>query len=326
VLESVPGHYLGEPATARLEMRFFLNEPLLLLALRDGEVDGAFFRSPLSTEDRLYLENEKRWQVHPLSSTTYTILYLNNSSPLFSDERVRRALTLAIDKEKMIANFLDGQAVRADSPIPAGTWAYYPALERYDSNVLEAARLLEEAGWRLNVFGIREKGGEQLQFDLVTNEERSRIAVAEDMARSWAILGVKVTVRTQRATTLLRETLMPRNFNAAIYGFDAGLDPDPYPTWHSTQIGGEKGNLAGFVDEQADMVLEEARQTDDQGRRSALYRVFQEIFARKVPSIPLFHNTYTYVIDDRFRPSEAPVLFDSGSRFFLIMDRQSSDD
>jgi peptide/nickel transport system substrate-binding protein len=146
------------------------------------------------------------------------------------------------------------------------------------------------------------------------------------MARSWAILGVKATVRTQKATTFLRETLVPRNFTAAIYGFDAGLDPDPYPTWHSTQIGAGKGNLAGFVDEQADGVLEEARQTDDQGRRNALYRVFQEIFARKVPSVPLFHNTYMYVIDDRFRSDEAPVLFDSGSRFSLIMGWQSSDD
>lgn len=322
VLEAVPGHYLGEPSAKRIEMRFFLNEPQLLAALGDGQIDGAFFRSPLATEDRLYVENEQRWHVYRLASTTYTILYLNNDSPLFADERVRQALTLAIDKEKMIASLLDGQATRADSPIPAGTWAYYPALERYDFDPLEAAKLLEEAGWRLNVFGIREKAGQQLQFDLVTNEERTRIAVAEEIARSWAILGVKVTVRTQRATTLLRETLMPRNFTAAIYGFDTGLDPDPYPAWHSTQIGGEKGNLAGFSDEQADEVLEEARQTDDPGRRSALYRVFQEIFARKVPSIPLFHNTYTYVVDERFRPRETPVLFDSGSRFSLLMGAQ----
>ncbi|MDI6857654.1 MAG: ABC transporter substrate-binding protein [Dehalococcoidia bacterium] len=319
VLESVPGHYLGEPAIGHLEMRFFLNEPRLLLALREGEIDGAFFRSPLSIEDKLYLQNEKRWQVHDLTSTTYTILYLNNSSPLFADERVRQALALAIDKEKIIANFLDGQAVRADSPIPAGTWAYYPALERYDFDVFEASRLLDEAGWQLNIFGIREKAGQAMEFDLVTNEERSRIAIAEELARSWAILGVKATVRTQKATVLLRETLMPRNFNAAIYGFDAGLDPDPYPTWHSTQIGGEKGNLAGFVDAQADEVLEDGRLTDDPTRRSALYRVFQEIFARNVPSVPLFHNTYTYVTDDRFRPAEAPVLFDSGSRFSAIL-------
>jgi peptide/nickel transport system substrate-binding protein len=325
-LESVPGHHLGEPATARIEMRFFLNEPTLLLALRNGEVDGAFFRSPLEVEDRLYLENEEGWQVHHLSSTTYTILYLNNSSPLFSDERVRQALTYAIDREKLIANFLDGQAVRADSAIPVGTWAYYPALERYDFDVIEAARLLEEAGWQLNLFGVREKYGQQLEFDLVTNEERGRIAVAEDIARSWATVGVKVTVRTQRATTLLRETLMPREFEAAIYGFDAGLDPDPYPAWHSTQIGGEKGNVAGFVDEQADAVLEEARQTDDRSRRSALYRIFQEVFAQKVPSIPLFHTTYTYVVDERFRPGETPVLFDSGSRFSLIMGWQAGEE
>jgi peptide/nickel transport system substrate-binding protein len=142
--------------------------------------------------------------------------------------------------------------------------------------------------------------------------------VAEEMARSWSQVGVQATVSTQRATNLLRDTLMPRQFEAALYGFDSGLDPDPYPTWHSTQIEGGKGNLAGFVNAHADSVLEEARQESDSQRRTALYREFQEVFAQELPSLPLFHRTFTYVVDKRLQGVEVGVLFDSGSRFSLV--------
>jgi peptide/nickel transport system substrate-binding protein len=318
VLESYSAYHLGEPYLRRLELRFYADESRLLLALRQGELQGAFFRSPLSTGDRLYVENEQQWQVLKPPSSAYSILYLNNDSPLFADKRVRQALAYATDRDDIIAVLLEDQAVRADSPIPAGTWAYYPALDRYRFDPAEAARLLDEAGWLLNPNGIREKDGQELRFDLVTNEESERIAVAEELVRSWSEVGVQASVHTQMATNLLRDTLMPRQFEAALYGFDSGLDPDPYPTWHSTQIGRGKGNLAGFVNAHADSVLEEARQESDPQRRAALYREFQEVFAQELPSLPLFQRTFTYVVDKRLQGVEVGVLFDSGSRFSLV--------
>jgi peptide/nickel transport system substrate-binding protein len=318
ILESYSTYHLGEPYLRRLELRFYADESRLLRALREGELRGAFFRSPLNTADRLDLENEEQWQVLKPPSSAYTILYLNNDSPFFADKRVRQALAYATDRYDIITKLLEDQAVRADSPIPAGTWAYYPALDRYGFDPAQAARLLDEAGWLLNPTGVREKDGQEMRFTLVTNEEEERIAVAEEMARSWSQVGVQATVSTQRATNLLRDTLMPRKFEAALYGFDSGLDPDPYPTWHSTQIEGGKGNLAGFVNANADSVLEEARQESDSQRRTALYREFQEVFAQELPSLPLFHRTFTYVVDKRLQGVEVGVLFDSGSRFSLV--------
>ncbi len=326
VLESYPAYYLCEPYLRRLELRFYRDDPTLLRALREGEVQGAFFRSPLSIEDRLYVESEERWQTLKLPASAYAILYLNNDLPLFEDSRVRQALAYATDRDQIIASILNGQGVRVDSPIPAGTWAYYPALDRYGYDAAEAAGLLDDAGWLLNANGVREKDGQELRFSLVTNDEGLRVAVAEELAQSWSEIGIEVTVYTQRATNLLRDTLMPRMFEAALYGFDSGLDPDPYPAWHSTQAQEEGNNLAGFVDERADAVLEAARQTGDIGRRKAFYREFQEIFAREVPSLPLYHRTLTYVVDARLQDVEIGVLFDASSRFSLVCQWYLEDD
>jgi peptide/nickel transport system substrate-binding protein len=318
VLESYPAYHLGKPYLNRLELRFYADDSRLLRALKDGALQGAFFRSYLNTEDRLYLENEEQWESLKLPSSAYTILYLNNDYPPFVDERVRQALAYATDRDQIVSSLMEDQAVRVDSPIPAETWAYYPALDRYRFDPDQATRLLDEAGWLLQASGVRAKEGQELRFTLVTNEEGTRIAIAEEMVRSWSAIGVQATVRTQKPTNLLRDTLMPRQFETALYGFDSGLDPDPYPTWHSSQIGAGGGNLAGFVNAHADAVLEEARQASDPRRRAALYREFQEVFAQELPSLPLFQRTFSYIVDKRLLGVETGVLFDSGSRFSLV--------
>jgi peptide/nickel transport system substrate-binding protein len=108
---------------------------------------------------------------------------------------------------------------------------------------------------------------------------------------------------------------MPHHFDVALYGFDSGLDPDPYPAWHSSQTAAGGNNLAGFADPQSDVLLERARQISDVATREALYRQFQEIFATEMPSLPLYQRTLTYVIDRRLQGVEPLVLFDSSSRF-----------
>ena len=318
VLASNPSYHLGEPYLRRLELRFFTDEPTLLKALKEGQVLGAFFRSPLSADDRLYVESNDRWQVLQLPSTTYTILYFNNALPSLQDQRVRQALAYATDRDTITTAILDGQAVRADSPIPTGTWAHFSALEGYKYDPTRAAALLDEAGWVMQPGGVRAKDGQELRLNLVTNEEGSRVAVADAIAGSWSALGIPTVVSPQQPTSLLRDALMPHHFDVALYGFDSGLDPDPYPAWHSSQTAAGGNNLAGFVDPQSDLLLEMARQTSDVATRKALYRQFQEIFAWEMPSLPLYQRTLTYVVDRRLQGIESLVLFDSSSRFSEI--------
>ncbi|MGD0765240.1 MAG: ABC transporter substrate-binding protein [Dehalococcoidia bacterium] len=315
VLTSNPTYHLGEPYLRRLELRFYTDEPTLLKALKDGQVLGAFFRSPLSDVDRQYLEGNDRWQILQLPSTTYTILYFNDTLPQLQDKQVRQALAYATDRDTIAATILDNQAVRSDSPIPAGTWAYYSALDGYSYDPTQAASLLDQAGWVLQLNGVRAKDGQELRLNLVTNSDDLRTAVAGAIARAWSALGVQTTVSTQQPTNLLRDMLMPHQFDVALYGFDSGLDPDPYPAWHSSQTAAGGNNLAGFADPQSDALLEQARQTSDVATRKVLYRQFQEIFATEMPSLPLYQRTLTYVIDGRLQGVEPLVLFDSSSRF-----------
>jgi len=79
-------------------------------------------------------------------------------------------------------------------------------------------------------------------------------------------------------------------------------DPDQYENWHQTQIptGAVQGqNYSGLNDRDISEALESARKTNDQGKRTELYRRFQELFTDRVPGMLLFYPVYTYAVDAR---------------------------
>jgi peptide/nickel transport system substrate-binding protein len=318
VLDANPSYYFGEPNIGRFELRFYPDEPSLLKALEDGEIKGAFFRSSLNSSDRQYLESNTDWQVLHLPSTTSTVLFFNDAAQPLQDKKVRQALAYATDRSRFITTILEGQAVLADSPIPPGTWAYSAVLDRYTFDPAQAVRLLDEEGWTLQPNGVRARDGQELRLSIVTNEDSQRLAIAQEIGQAWTAMGIPTEVSAQGPTTLLRDFLTPRLFLVALYGFDGGPDPDPYPAYHTSQARPGGNNLSGFSNPDADLLLQTARQITDVAARRALYRQFQEVFAGEMPSLPLYHRTFTYVIDKTLQGVGQPVLFDSSSRFVNV--------
>ncbi len=318
VLEANSNYYLGGPFLGRFEFHFYQDEPALLKGLKAGEVQSAFFRSPLNADDAQYLQSASNLRVLQLPSTTSTVLYFNNVWPSLQDPNVRMALAYAVNRPDIISSVLQGQAVEADSPIAAGTWSYYPVLDRYTYDPDQAARLLDEAGWTMQPNGVRAKDGVELRFVIVTNDDSMRTGAANDIAQSWQALGIPTEVSVQGPTTLLRDMLLPHQFIVALYGFDGGPDPDPYPAYHSSQARPGGQNLSGYSDGEADLLLQNARQSSDVESRKTLYRQFQELFASELPNLPLFQRTFTYAVDKNLQNVSPGVLFDSSSRFSQV--------
>ncbi len=317
-LDANTNYYLGGPYLRRFEFRFYQDEPALMKALKAGQVQSAFFQSPLNADDSQYLQSDTDLQVLQLPSTTSTVLYFNDVWPSLQDKSVRQALAYATNRPEIISSILQDQAVEADSAIATGTWSYYPVLDRYTYDPDQAAKLLDEAGWTLQPNGIRAKDGTELRFRIVTNDDPLRAATANDIASSWTALGMPTDASVQGPTTLLRDMLMPHEFIVAIYGFDGGPDPDPYPAYHSSQAGPGGQNLSGFSDGQVDLLLQDARQSSDVEARKTLYRQFQEALADDLPNLPLYQRTFTYAVDKNLQGVTPGVLFDSSSRFSQV--------
>ena len=307
---------LGEPHLDEIELRFYPDTATAAAALVRAEVQGLLLGPSASQTDFDALTSTGGLKAYTANRTAYTVLYLNNSEPPPNDQLVRSAIAQTVNIDVLISNLIGGRAVRADSPIVPGTWASNPQLEPYPHDPDNARALLEEAGWLLpEDTEIRERDGVELRISLMTDRDPLRGALAEEIARQLQEVGIAATVVRQDSTDLVRDFLIPRQYQAAIFGWDPGPDPDPYPAWHSSQISDNGRNLAAYFNAEADKLLEEARRTTDLDRRQALYYTFQQIFHDDVPSLLLYYPVYTYFVSDQIKGIELGTLFNTGSRF-----------
>lgn len=297
LLRANPHFYGPRPYLDKVEFKFYPDYQSLLVAYQRGEIEGL---SRVFRRDLPRIRETSGLTLYSAPMASCTLIFLNLGSPLFQEKEVRQALLLALDRQGLIDEILDGQGVVAHSPILPHSWAYDPGVRRYGYDLEEAKVLLEKAGWvDGNGDGIREKGELRLEFTLLTNADPTRARMIEVISRQWAEVGVKAHTQMVETSELREEVLRPRRFEALLYGWNIpAFDPDPYPLWHSTQAQDEGQNYAGFAHGEADTLLEEARRINDQALRADMYRRFQEIFAEEVPSLLLYHPIYHYAVDE----------------------------
>lgn len=322
VLDANQAYFLGRPYLSSIELRFFSDYASALSALERKEIHSVFSRKWLSDDEMSRLNENPNLSVYTSQRTSYSLIFLNLSSPFFQDKNVRQALLLGLDRRKIINDYLGGQGIIANSPLVPGTWAYDDQnTTKYEFDPEKAKALLDAAGWKqAEGSNVRSKDGTEFKFSLLTNDDKSRISVGEEIVREWRNIGVRAELSSSGPTRLFKDFLIPRKYQAVLYGLDLGNDPDPYAVWHSSQNSENGFNFSGFSNEKADKILEKARQTVAQGARADLYGEFQALFSDEVPSILLYYPTYTYAVDNTVKGVNVGVLLEPSSRFFNIKD------
>jgi peptide/nickel transport system substrate-binding protein len=318
VLVASDTYHFGRPYLERIELRFYRDNAELLSALRNRELDGAFFRPGLSEDDRRAIEEDRRFDRAELLTDSYTLIYLNRQGPVFQDRKVRRALSLALDRDRLLAVALNGEGRAADSPVPKGLWGYFDtgASPAYDPE--QAELLLDEAGWVREDGGTRAKMGETLHIALSTNDDSTRMDMAEEIASMWRAIGVAVDVEIEGASAFVQDRLLPRRFEAALFGIETGPDPDEYAFWHSSQRAEGGRNLADLADPDVDFALERGRKTTDLALRAQFYILFQQAYQEEFPAILLLQPARSYVTAKELRGQRPVFLYDAGARFYDV--------
>lgn len=309
-----PQPYLGQ-----IEFRFYPDAQSLLTAYRDGEIQGISHVLPRDLETAARLPG---LALYTMQQARCVAIFLNLDQPLFQDRLVRRALLLGLDRQALIDEVLQGQGIIADSPIQPGSWAYNPYVQRVPYDPDRARALLDRAGWiDQDGDGVRERDGQPLAFELLTNADSVRQALAQAVVDQWAELGVRASLRVLNITELQTDFLRPRAFEAVLFGWDPAMaDPDPYPLWHSSQI--ERGqNIAGFRHPEVDGILEDARRSLNGEERRDLYWRFQEVFAAEVPALLLYRPVYHYAVTTEVWNVQVPRTILAPSDRFVTLHR-----
>jgi peptide/nickel transport system substrate-binding protein len=303
VLVSNTDYYEGRPYIDGFITRIIPDTATMFLELRAqgiGMMDLTPLQYTRQTENNLFKEN---FQKYRYLGFKYVYLGYNLKNPLFTDKRVRQAISYAINKEEIISGVLLGLGKSATGPYKPGTWAYNGNVKVYNYNPQKARQLLGEAGWKdTKGNGALEKDGKPFVFEIVTNQGNdTRQKCAEIIQRQLKDVGITVKIRILEWSAFVSDFINKRRFDAVILGWSITLDPDAYDVWHSSKTAPEELNFMSYNNPKADEMLEKGRSTFNQSQRKKYYDRFQEIVAEDQPYTFLYVPEDLIIVSSRFR-------------------------
>ncbi|MBL8700644.1 MAG: peptide ABC transporter substrate-binding protein, partial [Alphaproteobacteria bacterium] len=171
-------------------------------------------------------------------------------------------------------------------------WAYNPNLKEETPNPELAAKMLDEAGWRVGADGIREKGGVKLKFSMSTTAgNAARQGSQQLFQQNWKRIGVDMEIKNFPASVVWGEYTTKSQFDTLLVAWEptVGMDPDYTARAHSKQIPVKHGvgsNYTQYENAEVDRLLElGVTQTDAEERKKTYWRV-QEILHAEMPFAP----------------------------------------
>lgn len=261
IFEANPDYYGETPKIQKLTI-LFMEEDAALAAAMAGQADVAHTAAAYSGQEingyhLLSVETVDNRGFNLPCTEPEEVNGVIHGNALTCDVKVRRAINLAIDREEMITNVLNGYGTKAYSVCDKMPWYNEEAVVEYD---LEAAKkLMEEAGWSEKEDGIREKNGEKAAFTLMFNNGDSvRQALAEDTANQLKELGIEVkTEGVGWDTAYDRAQSEP-----LVWGWGAHSPMELYNIYHTMKDAGS-ADYSPYANETVDQYMDEALQCSD---------------------------------------------------------------
>jgi oligopeptide transport system substrate-binding protein len=261
-----------------------------LARFRAGELDTQL-DVPLSQVDRLRQDLPVETRLTPTLLTYY--LTLNTASPKLSDLRVRRALSLAIDRDVLTGKVLRGGESPAFSFVPPMVPGYTPATLDFadtagEARLNEARRLVAEAGYG---------PGKPLRivYSHSSNLDLRRIAVI--IAGMWKRIGVETTLLNTEGKVHFAN-LRQGNFEAAFVGWQADFN-DPSSFLYVLESASTRSNYARYRNSSYDALLSKAAASENAVARSALLRQAEALAMQDQPIIPLYFGVTKSLVSQR---------------------------
>jgi peptide/nickel transport system substrate-binding protein len=311
------------PYLEGIELRFFEDAAALRTAWAAGELDGASGLAPADAE-ALAVDGARLLR-YPTSTLLSVTLNLRATHPEFRDPVVRRALLAAIDRDAIVATVLDGQATRADTPVPTSSWAFDAASSPVVPFDPAAARAgLTAAGWTEAPAGgwVPKAATAPLILELLCPEESANpasYAVANAIATDWRAIGLTVVLTPLPGAELVGNRLRAGEFSAAVIGTGIGLDPDLYPLLASTQVTSGGSNFAGLQNPVLDTLLVAARKPGDEVTRKAAYVALQANLATGLYLLPIVFRDEVVVVRNVLEGPQIRPIGSPGDRFWDVL-------
>lgn len=219
----------------------------------------------------------------------------------FHDKRVRQAMTMLLDRDRIRRDISKNLARPATGPFLSSTPQANPDIEPWPFDPQRAMALLAEAGWTPRADGrlVNEQGtpftfeftfaGGNPGTEQMANFMRSELA-RYGIAMSFNIIDWSV----------LTDLLNRRDFDAITFGWSPGSpESDPYQIWHSDNIANQGDNFIQWSNPEADRLIDKGRKTLDTEERMKVWHQLHSVFHEEQPYTFLNESPWLYFTSKR---------------------------
>ncbi|MEX2282428.1 MAG: ABC transporter substrate-binding protein [Gemmatimonadota bacterium] len=276
---------LGGPAAAdRLVLRIIPEAPTMLTELKTG---GVHVDIPLLPDQLPQIKNDQTQRLFSFQGRTVYYIGWNNQRAPFTSAAVRRALSMAVNRQEIIDVLLSGEGAVATSTVPPKHPLYPGDVQPIPFDQQQAMQLLEQDGWRdANGDGLREKGGKPLRFTLLSTDNSLNRAVAEMVQAQLRKVGAEVQLRAMEFQTL-RTQHVNRDFDAVFTSWvldNFQMAAAPMALLHSKNAAVKgSANRSSVALPELDRAIDQASVATDEAQARAAWKQITEILNREQP-------------------------------------------
>ena len=272
------------------------DEYISLNAVRTGDVDFSINAPPIGEIESLIKEN--LMAISDIIGVYY--LDLNNKDKTLSDKRVRKALSLAIDRNYIVSNIGHGKLIAAESFVPPVVKGLEKSFREessnfiiannYSNNIIEAKRLLAEAGY---------PNGENFPILEVKVSSGFYTTVLEAIQEMWKNnLNIDVVVRTEESKITL-PFRQSGKYQIARTSWTGDYN-DPL-TMLQIMTSESDINYSGFSNERYDYLINFATTSTNEKDRMEALKEAEAILFEEMPIIPFIYRTDFLVVNPKLK-------------------------
>ena len=297
VMERNNDYWGSKQIWEKVNYRYINNAAARTAALLSGDVDVI---DKVSVSDLAKLKQSPNIKVFPYNGLRVLLLqptFREGPSPYITDNngkqldknplldvRVRRALSLAINRKALIDRILQGAATEANQWMPAGTYGYNPDIKNIPNDVTQAKKLLADAGFPQG-------------FKLTVHVPNDRYPQAPETMQAVAQCGSRIGVKTQVEVLPWASYAARANkneFAVSVLAWGNGTGEASYALVNvlatvSAKTGLGASNWNHYSNPAIDRALTESTEEFDSAKREAILRNAAKIVSDDAGVIPLYH-------------------------------------
>lgn len=308
-LSANPHYALGQPYLDTIRFDFYSRAEDLAEAVKNGAAESAY---AVGTKEALTAPYAR----------VFGVFWNPSEKQVYARAEVRKALSLALNRQKIVDTVLGGYATPIMGPVPPGESVEQVPVPQVDNPTVAAAQVLQSSGWSYD-------GSARVWKNTAAKQTLDRIIlrtsnvpelknVASAVKTDWEKLGIPVDIELYEPGDLSQNIIRPRKYEALLYGMVIGRDQDLYAFWSSQERNDPGLNIALYANKTIDALLEDARSSTDPTRRATDLQKIENTIAADYPAAFIYAPNFTYAVPEDLQGVLLPQIITPADRFATV--------